>query len=741
MTAPVVWVDGNLAYPAGAVATSTFTRGVSVTLAVQNPGSFASIGWVLRRAPDASTAALSAATGTIITLGPLDKPARYTLRCIGYAADGSVSGSTVVYLYAQLVDSALRYMTEDEDVRTASAEFRNAQAAVVTALDGLVATASQTQHVSDLASLRAATPEGNAGVILAGRTARGDGGGGLFYHDPADTTSQDDGALTVVTGGGKRFKRVFSGAYDVRWFGAKGDGVADDTAAIQAAIDAAISFGLGASVFVPRGTYRLTSTPTIAAVQGLRFTGSGGALFVWDGEWAAGAYEPAFHIRGCQQVELAHFALVVAAGKRLSVGIQVSTGGVSPYVSTRNHVHHVQMAFAGRGDVGVWIGNGTDANNDFNVISDCTVQGFRRHGVYVDGTQAYDQQLDRVFCVGDYLTTTGNIALGSSSLTALPADTFTAEDVGATIEIEGANYDTAGDPLRATIVSILSPTSVEITPPSYHDLTGATVRHGAQSAIHAAQGNVHVTGGAGSMCLDATLVLGITGSSPHTVRGFGEEGARRAIRGGGPNTSGKATLIEGCRFSLDSVPFNSATGRPYDAIVWPNPGPLLMRGCYIGDPNSGRDTRISYAGAGTANYGEWAFAMEGCAVEASTATTAADIFTASPPTSARDCRFNDGTTVRRFGDIEKNHGEKSGAVTLPMMWAAHKVTVTAPITITFDQLSHGTGTPVRLHLVHTGGPHAVTWPTHTVVGAAFSGTGDDWFEFWTDGATVWGKQL
>ncbi len=45
-------------------------------------------------------------------------------------------------------------------------------------------------------------------------------------------------------------------AIDVRHFGAKGDGKTDDTAAFQAAIDAAHTAG-GGSVFVPAGTYRI----------------------------------------------------------------------------------------------------------------------------------------------------------------------------------------------------------------------------------------------------------------------------------------------------------------------------------------------------------------------------------------------------------------------------------------------------------------------------------------------------
>lgn len=53
-------------------------------------------------------------------------------------------------------------------------------------------------------------------------------------------------------------------------FGARGDGIADDTAALQSALDAA--FGAGGQVFleIPPGTYKVTRTLRIAPVEGDR---------------------------------------------------------------------------------------------------------------------------------------------------------------------------------------------------------------------------------------------------------------------------------------------------------------------------------------------------------------------------------------------------------------------------------------------------------------------------------------
>lgn len=76
---------------------------------------------------------------------------------------------------------------------------------------------------------------------------------GPYAYDPADTTTTDDAGFTIVSASGARFKRIREQGYaNVKWFGAKGDGITDDTAAFVAA------FGEGhVTVFAPQGTYRV----------------------------------------------------------------------------------------------------------------------------------------------------------------------------------------------------------------------------------------------------------------------------------------------------------------------------------------------------------------------------------------------------------------------------------------------------------------------------------------------------
>jgi len=94
----------------------------------------------------------------------------------------------------------------------------------------------------------------------------------------------------------------FSEALNLRRdFGAKGDGVTDDTAAVQAALNSAIVHS-NAVVFVSPGTYRLTRTCTLrtdnAGIQprlilaGIDGTGT---TFLWEG----GATAPLFEFVGC----------------------------------------------------------------------------------------------------------------------------------------------------------------------------------------------------------------------------------------------------------------------------------------------------------------------------------------------------------------------------------------------------------------------------------------------------------
>lgn len=80
---------------------------------------------------------------------------------------------------------------------------------------------------------------------------------GWFLYDPLDTTSSDNTGTVLVDDSGKRFKRVYEGLVNVKWFGAKGDNVNDDLLAIQTALD------LHTKIYLPKGNYKISGTIVI----------------------------------------------------------------------------------------------------------------------------------------------------------------------------------------------------------------------------------------------------------------------------------------------------------------------------------------------------------------------------------------------------------------------------------------------------------------------------------------------
>ena len=77
---------------------------------------------------------------------------------------------------------------------------------------------------------------------------------GIFQRDDADTTTPDNGGTVIVDASNRRWKRLYLGAVNVKWFGALGDGSTDDYAAIAAAT--------AASQFVdfPPGQYKVSAS-------------------------------------------------------------------------------------------------------------------------------------------------------------------------------------------------------------------------------------------------------------------------------------------------------------------------------------------------------------------------------------------------------------------------------------------------------------------------------------------------
>jgi hypothetical protein len=181
---------------------------------------------------------------------------------------------------------------------------------------------------------------------------------------------------------------------DVRDVGAVGDGIHDDTVAIQTAIQSAITRHRGSTVCLPPGDYRITRTITIDDVQGIRLIGEGGATrFVWDGDERS----PLLLLSSVQDAELKGFQILAA--RPLDVGIQCITRAGSILGSKRNMFVNLRIDGITRGvRKGFQIGGaGVDVNNDFHVFVNCTVANYANIAYSIENTQVYG--LNFINCV------------------------------------------------------------------------------------------------------------------------------------------------------------------------------------------------------------------------------------------------------------------------------------------------------------------------------------------------------
>jgi len=115
-----------------------------------------------------------------------------------------------------------------------------------------------------IVTMKALSPAVNSSINLLGYHARGDGGGGVFYWDATSTATDNGGTIIKAAPTTGRWIRVYSGAVNVKWFGATGDGVTDDVLAIQAAIDLKVDNG---AIFIPTGVFIVSTSLTITGIH------------------------------------------------------------------------------------------------------------------------------------------------------------------------------------------------------------------------------------------------------------------------------------------------------------------------------------------------------------------------------------------------------------------------------------------------------------------------------------------
>lgn len=190
---------------------------------------------------------------------------------------------------------------------------------------------------------------------------------------------------------------------NVKRFGAKGDGMTDDTAPIQAAINAMVA--KGSTLVFPEGDYRITSGLTISSAYLDRIRGFGRTSITWGG--SADASAKMITITGSYGLEIDHIQLrsnVSAVGTAIWFKVDGRGSTLTECKLTRVQIDGVS------GKIGTCVKIGgsasADANNDFHQFENCIFTNYSFAGVWIASSQAYNIGLRFTKCVansvGDY---------------------------------------------------------------------------------------------------------------------------------------------------------------------------------------------------------------------------------------------------------------------------------------------------------------------------------------------------
>ena len=199
---------------------------------------------------------------------------------------------------------------------------------------------------------------------------------GLIEGIPHSITSYNEKDIGALLNGN---------IYNVMAYGATGTGIDDDTAAIQAAFDAAITAGYPITtaryakgiVYFPVGTYRITKPIEVTGVIGLHVMG--------ESQWMtiiapSGTQDSAFDLNGLAYCTFERFSVVPASGAAVDKGIYLYWGGTGETIRTTflNSFRNVNVAigFGGSFRAGFSIGsNNNSLQCDGTSFYDCHVEG------------------------------------------------------------------------------------------------------------------------------------------------------------------------------------------------------------------------------------------------------------------------------------------------------------------------------------------------------------------------------
>jgi hypothetical protein len=252
-----------------------------------------------------------------------------------------------------------------------------------------------------------------AGPIISTLLGVYDRAGKLFQHDSlivrGALVEGQDASPTAVSA-----VIVDLGHVDVREYGAVGDGVTDDTAAIQAAIDAAGASGSRRPrILFPPGDYLITAplmvedkgsgVGTLLNIAGGNAGGNSGVgdyatTITWGG--GAGNYAVAMHTRNST---ISNIAIRAADGSSIVTAVDIDKSAqVGSGICTGNTFKNVHVV-AGRAGFGsiehaFRIGSSGATNCEMMTFEDCGAWGISGVFMFIDNITAQSMQHKLVRC-------------------------------------------------------------------------------------------------------------------------------------------------------------------------------------------------------------------------------------------------------------------------------------------------------------------------------------------------------
>lgn len=226
-------------------------------------------------------------------------------------------------------------------------------------------------------------------AVVGGYEAVNDGGWGLFVYVPSSTDADNDGTILEPTNGIGRWFRVYTGAVNVQWFGATGDGATDDSAQIQAAIDYIESLTQGGAIFFPSATYLIETALAISGLVPIQLfgEGEGSSIITVSGainglEMGSGSADRTIDLRISNLSINGQGALIGIVVNRLHQILldrcfiaDFTVAGVDMNMAYNNELRDLFISDCARGII-------VDENNEYTLITRCKIYNSTNVGIH-----------------------------------------------------------------------------------------------------------------------------------------------------------------------------------------------------------------------------------------------------------------------------------------------------------------------------------------------------------------------